>query len=74
MQSLQKVRLPGSVRAVQQHDSGLKLELQTWVRAKVSERYVADDQPASRIGMIRYQKLSSGDAMSPGRKRLMSLS
>ena len=74
MQSLEEVRLSCPVRAVQEHDSRLEAELQAGVRAEVPERDLADDQPASRIGMIRYEKLSSGDVMSPGRNRLMSLS
>ena len=74
MESLEEIRLTCSVRAVQKHNTRLEPKLQTGVRAEVPERDLADDQPASRIGMIRYQKLSSGDVMSPGRKRLMSLS
>jgi len=74
VKSLEEIRLASSIRAVQQHDARLELKLQTRVRAEVPERDLADDQRESRIGMIRYQKLSSGDVMSPGRKRLMSLS
>ncbi|MBM2822048.1 MAG: hypothetical protein HW413_794 [Thermoleophilia bacterium] len=68
MKSLEKVRLAGSVGAVKQYDTGFEPKLETGVRAEVPERDLADDQPASRIGMIRYQKLSSGG------KRLISLS
>ena len=73
VESLEQVRLSCSVRAVQKHDSRLEAKLQAGVRAEVPERDLADDQPASRIGMIRYQKLSSGEAIRPGRRRLMSL-
>jgi len=71
---LEKVRLPGTVGTVKKYDTGLESKLQAGVRAEVPERDLANDQPASRIGMIRYQKLSSGEAMRPGRKRLISLS
>ena len=74
VETLEKVCLPRAVRTMNEHDTRLELELQAGVRTKVPERDLADDQPASRIGMIRYQKLSSGDTMSPGRRRLMSLS
>jgi len=70
----EEVRLPGAVRAVQEDDTRLERELEGSVRAEVAEREPADDQPARRMGMIRYQKLSSGAAMRPGRRRLMSLS
>ena len=66
--------LPGAVRTVEKDDSRLELELERGVRTEVAERDVADDQPARRMGMIRYQKLSSGEAMRPGRSGLMSLS
>jgi len=74
MESLEQVRLPGSVRPRDEHDSGFELQLEPGVRAEVPERDLADDQPASRIGMIRYQKLSSGDTIRPGRRGLISLS
>ena len=74
VKSLEQIRLPRAVRAVQEHHSRRQLELERGVRAEVAERDLADDQPARRIGMIRYQKLSSDAAMRPGRRRLMSLS
>ena len=74
VQRLEEVRLPGTVRPVQQDDTRHELELERRVRAEVAERDLADDQPARRMGMIRYQKLSSGAAMRPGRRRLISLS
>ena len=60
VQRLEEVRLAGAVRAVEEDDARLESELERGIRAEVAERDVADDQPASRMGMIRYQKLSSG--------------
>lgn len=74
MERFEQVRLPGSVRAVEQDDARGEIKLQRGVRTEVAERDALDDQPASRMGMIRYQKLSSGEAMRPGRSLLMSLS
>jgi len=79
VECLEEVGLAGAVRAGDEDDPGLERELEPRIRAEVPERDRADDQaglaqPASRIGMIRYQKLSSGDTMRPGRSGLMSLS
>src|ERR1044072_1680694 len=74
MERLGEVRLACAVRAVQEEEARRQLEPERCVRAEVWKRDVADDQPARRMGMIRYQKLSSGAAISPGRSRLMSLS
>ena len=83
---LEQVRLPGAVRAGHENDPRLEGELELRIGAEVSERGVSDDQPSvgrrqsastqsgSRIGMIRYQKLSSGDDSNPGRSGLMSWS
>ena len=73
VERLEQIRLAGAVRAVEKHDPGLQAQLERGVRTEVAKRDVADDQPASRMGMIRYEKLSSGAAMRPGRSRLMSL-
>jgi hypothetical protein len=74
MKRLEEVRLPGAVRAIEEDDAWLESQLERGIRAEVAERDLADDQPASRMGMIRYQKLSSGAEIKPGRRRLMSLS
>jgi len=74
MERLEQIRLADTVRSMHQHDPRLELQLEARVRAEVAKRDLADDQPARRMGMIRYQKLSSGEVMSPGRNGLMSLS
>ena len=59
---------------MEQDDPGLEAQLERGVGTKVAERDVADDQPASRMGMIRYQKLSFRERDEAGRSRLMSFS
>ena len=59
VQRLEQVRLAGAVRADDEHEAGLELELEPRVRAEVPKRDSVDDQtvtvlPGSRIGMIRY--------------------
>ena len=80
MERLEQVRLAGPVRARDEHDPRLEGELEAWVRAEVAERDLADDKTAgiwrqsgSRIGMIRYEKLSSGETMRPGSERVDQL-
>src|SRR5262249_7563008 len=58
VQRLDQVRLAGPVRADEQHEPGLERELEPRVGADVPERDRLDDQPARRIGMIRYEKSS----------------
>jgi hypothetical protein len=53
MKALEQVRLPGSVRPHRQHETAAERELEQRVRPVVPERQLADDQPASLIGMIR---------------------
>jgi hypothetical protein len=53
MDRLEQVRLADAVRAGHQDEPRRKVELEPGVGAKVAKRDVADDQPASRIGMIR---------------------
>jgi hypothetical protein len=53
MECFEEVRLPHTVRAGHEHHPGRQVELELWVGAKVPERDVSDDQPASLIGMIR---------------------
>jgi hypothetical protein len=55
MQRLEEVRLAGAVRTDDEHEPRLQLELELRVRADVPERDRLNDQPAKRIGMIRYQ-------------------
>jgi hypothetical protein len=50
---LEEVRFPDAVCAGHEHDARNERKLEFGVRAKVSERDVGDDQPASLIGMIR---------------------
>jgi hypothetical protein len=58
---LEQVRLAGPVRPDGKDQTGRQLEIQSGVRAEVAERDLRDDQPASLIGMIRYEKASSGE-------------
>ena len=74
VKGFEQVRLPGTVRPGDEHQPRLETELEACVRAKVAERDLADDQPGSRIGMIRYQKSSSGEEITAGRSGLISLS
>ena len=46
--------LPTPFRPDGEHEAGLEGELERGVRAVVTKREPADDQPARRIGMIRY--------------------
>jgi len=70
---LQQVRLPDAVGAGHEDQPGHEIELELGVGAEVPKRDVPDDQPASRIGMIRYRKSSDSPRMSPGLSGLMSL-
>jgi hypothetical protein len=54
VQRLEQVRLAGAVLTDEEDDAGSQVEIEPGVRAVVRERDVPDDQPASRIGMIRY--------------------
>jgi hypothetical protein len=53
VQRLEQVRLAGAVRADDEDEAGLQLQLERVVRAEARERDQRDDQPASLIGMIR---------------------
>src|SRR5262249_483207 len=73
VQRLEEVGLPRAVGTHDEHKPRLQLELELGVGAVVPERNGADDQPASRIGMIRYRKSSLPSAWStPGRSGLIS--
>jgi hypothetical protein len=54
VQRLEQVRLPDAVRPDDEHEPWLEIEVERRVRPVPAERYVLDDQPARRIGMIRY--------------------
>jgi hypothetical protein len=54
MQRLEQVRLAGAVPPDDEDDPGRKVEVERRVRPVLTERYAIDDQPARRIGMIRY--------------------
>ena len=79
---LEQVRLAGAVPARDEDEPWLELELEPRIRAHVAERNLLHDQvgslldaqPASRIGMIRYQNASPSALRSPGRSGLMSFS
>jgi hypothetical protein len=53
VQRLEEVRLAGAVRPDGENEPGSQLELESLVGAEVSEPDVLDDQPGSRIGMIK---------------------
>jgi hypothetical protein len=53
VESFEEVRLPRSVPAHDEHETGLEREVEAGVRAEAPERGLRDDQPASLIGMIR---------------------
>jgi hypothetical protein len=53
VERLEQVRLPGAVRARDENEPRLQPELEPLVAAEIAERYLADDQPANLIGMIR---------------------
>ena len=51
---LEQVRLADAVAADDEDDPGREVKVERRVRPIPAERYAIDDQPASRIGMIRY--------------------
>ncbi len=74
VQRLEQVRLAGAVRARHEHEARFEGEVERRVGAKVAERDPGDDQPARRIGMIRYLKSSPAAWSRPGRSGLISFS
>jgi hypothetical protein len=72
VQCLQEVRLPRAVSPGYEDQPGPERKLEPGVRPELAERDLVDDQPARRIGMIRYQKLSPSAVSKPGRSGLMS--
>ena len=58
VQRLEEVRLARAVRAHDEDEARREIEIEPRIGAEVSERRRPNDQPASRIGMIRYQKSS----------------
>jgi hypothetical protein len=54
VQCLEQVRLAGAVPADNENDAALDCEVELRIRPVLTERYVIADQPARRIGMIRY--------------------
>jgi hypothetical protein len=54
VQRLEQVRLAGAVPADDEDDARDEVEVERRVRPVLAERYAIDDQPARRIGMIRY--------------------
>ena len=55
MECLEQIRLAGTVRPDDEREPRLQAELEPGIRAEVAKRDRRDDQPASRIGMIRYE-------------------
>jgi len=51
---LEQVCLADAVSADDQYDPGREGEVERRIRPVPAERYAIDDQPARRIGMIRY--------------------
>jgi hypothetical protein len=54
VERLEEVRLADAVAADDEDDPGREVEVERRVRPIPAERYAIDDQPARRIGMIRY--------------------
>jgi hypothetical protein len=54
VQRLEQVRLADAVPPDDEDDPLGEVEVERRVRPVLAERYVLDDQPARRIGMIRY--------------------
>ncbi len=54
VERLEQIRLAGAVLPGDQDDPRREREIERRVRAVVPERDAVDDQPARRIGMIRY--------------------
>jgi hypothetical protein len=54
VQRLEQVRLAGTVPTDDEDDAGGEREVERRVRPVLAKRYALDDQPARRIGMIRY--------------------
>jgi hypothetical protein len=54
VERLEQVRLADAVAADDEDDPGREVEVERRVRPIPAERYAIDDQPARRIGMIRY--------------------
>ena len=54
VQAFEQIRFPRAVLTHNQDESGRKFEVECRVRTEATERESADDQPASRIGMMRY--------------------
>jgi hypothetical protein len=54
VQGLEQVRLAGAVLADDEDEARLQGQVEGGVRAVVPERDLLDDQPARRMGMIRY--------------------
>ena len=54
VERLEQVGLADAVAADDEHDPWCEVEVERRVRPVLTERYAIDDQPARRIGMIRY--------------------
>jgi hypothetical protein len=54
VERLEEVRLADTVPADDEHHPRREVEVERRVRPVLAERYAIDDQPARRIGMIRY--------------------
>ena len=54
MKRLEQVCLADTVSADNQNDPGREAKVERRIRPVPAERYAIDDQPARRIGMIRY--------------------
>jgi hypothetical protein len=54
VERLEQIRLADAVATDDEYDPGREVEVERRVRPIPAERYAIDDQPARRIGMIRY--------------------
>ena len=64
--------LPAPFAPGHEDEARLEGQLEPGVRPEVAKRDRRDDQPASLIGMIRYQNESSADVIRPARSGLIS--
>jgi hypothetical protein len=54
VERLEQIGLANAVAADDENDPGREVEVERRIRPIPTERYAIDDQPARRIGMIRY--------------------
>ena len=66
MHGFDQVGFPSHIGSYNQHKAALEFQLELLIRAEIPQPELANAQPARRIGMIMYQKLSPSARKSPG--------